>query len=322
MKFEILKPRKFVIVTLIVLFYLPKGFSQQDLSYGLKPPGFCLGIGLAPSLTQIKNLDVQSGSSLSYTKKYSLSGSLEIGYFFTKNIGLTSGLNYSSYNTQLSLDSYNNQFNAIDQENENYEMRVSGNDITENQHVGIIGIPICLNMRFPLKKKIGVYVQTGINIAIPLDNNYETSGTFTYKGYFPAYNVLLESLPEYGFPSDVATTEDGNLKLKPIIYCAIASVGFDYIIDNKFQFSIGACFNKFLKSISENTQPDNFQLTTGANQLNSLMEGSSKVILQSLEINIGLRLFISDFKKNKYSKHNSKDYLKEDQRRKKVYIEK
>jgi hypothetical protein len=52
------------------------------------------------------------------------------------------------------------------------------------------------------------------------------------------------------------------------------------------------------------------------------MEGSSKVILQSLEINIGLRLFISDFKKNKYSKHNSKDYLKEDQRRKKVYIEK
>jgi Outer membrane protein beta-barrel domain len=313
---------QYTIIAMIILLFQPDGFSQQDLSNGLKPPGLSLGFGLAPSLSQIKNQDIQSGLDLSYEKRYSLSGYLEIGYFFTKNIGLTSGLNYSSYNTQLSLDSYSRKFYTIDQENENYELRISGNDITENQYVGILGIPICLNMRFNIKRDLGVYVQTGINIAMPLDNKYETSGTFSYSGFFSSYNVLLHDLPEYGFPSDLTTTSNGYLKLRSIIYCALASVGLDYTVDNRFQFSIGASFNKSLESISAFIPPDNFQLTTGANQLNSFMEGSSRVLLQSIGINFGVRYFISDFKKNQYAKHNNKNYLKEDQHGDKVYIEK
>jgi hypothetical protein len=323
MKLVNLCARHFIIAVLIILLEFPEGLSQQDHSGGLKPPGLSLGFGLVPSLSQIKNQDVQTGLDFSYDKRYSLSGYLEVGYFFTKNIGLTSGLNYSSYNTQLSIDSYNDQLNAVDQENENYELRVSGNDIEENQHVGILGIPICLNLRFPFKKDFGVYVQTGLNIAMPLGNSYETSGTFSYKGYFPAYNVLLESLPEYGFTNDVTTTNNGDLKLKPVIYCVMASAGFDYIVNNKFQLSIGASFNKSLESISENVPTDNFYLTTEADQLNSLMEGSGKVILQSLGINFSIRYFITDFKKIRHnSKHKTNKYLKENQRGDKVYIEK
>jgi len=132
---------------------------------------------------------------------------------------------------------------------------------------------------------------------------------------------LLENLPEYGFPSELSTSNEGNLKVKPAIYCVIASAGLDYIVNKKFHLSLGVLFNKSLESITEYIPPDNFQLRTGANQLNSFMEGSSNILLQSIGINFGLRYYISDFKKHNYSNHQE-NYLKEDQRGHKVYIEK
>jgi hypothetical protein len=310
-----------IIVILFMILYYQAGYGQQEQIDGLRPPGFNIGFGVTPSLSQIKSTENLSGFDLRYKKKYSLSGYLEAGYFFNKNIGITTGLNYSSYNIQIDLDSYTSNLEAIDQENEPYELRVFGKNLAEKQYVGIIGIPICINMRFNIKKEFGAYLQTGINIAMPLENRYETNGTFTYSGFYSAYNVVLKDLPEYGFPSDLSTSKDGNLKLKPVIYCVIASAGIDYIVRNKFQLSLGVAFNKSLESISDYIPPNNFQLSTGANQLSSLMEGSSNVLLESIGISVGLRYFISDFQKHKYS-HLKKNYLKDDHPGRKVDIEK
>jgi hypothetical protein len=321
MKHKIFIFHRTIIIILTMILCQQTGYGQQEQPDGLRPPGFSLGFGLTPSLSQIRSTDNQSGYDFSYEKKYSISGYLEVGYFFTKNIGITSGLNYSSYNTQLNLNSYSSNLDVTDMENEQYELRISGKNIAEKQYVGIIGVPVCINMRFNIKKEFGAYFQTGINFAMPMENRYETNGTFTYSGYFSAYNVLLENMPEYGFPSDLPTSNEGNLKLKPVIYCVIASAGIDYIINNMFQLSLGVSFNKSLESISEYIPPDNFQLTIEANQLNSFMEGTSNALLQSMGINFGLRYFISDFKKHKHSK-TQKNYLKEDHQGKKVYIEK
>lgn len=315
----IILQKVFVVIVAVILCH-EICYCQQESSEDLRPPGFSLGFGLTPSLSQIKSIN-PSGVNLNYEKKYSLSGYMEIGYFFTRNIGLTTGLNYSSYSTNLRADSYTDKLDTIDQENDAYELRIAGKDIREKQHVGILGIPVCINMRFNPAKDFGVYLQAGINIAIPLENSYETNGAFTYSGYFPIYNVVLADLPEYGFPTNLSTSNDGNLKLKPVVYCVVASAGIDYIVNNKFQLLFGVSLNKSLESISEYTPAEKFRLTTGANDLNSFMEGSSNVLLQSLGINFGLRYFISDFKKHKYS-NPQKDYLKEEQRGKKVYIEK
>ena len=45
----------------------------------------------------------------------------------------------------------------------------------------------------------GFMIQGGVNMAIISKNSYTSTGTFTYKGYYPAYNVLLENLPNYAF---------------------------------------------------------------------------------------------------------------------------
>ena len=315
--------KQYLPCAILLIIYLQPGFSQGTVSRDSKQPGLFFGLGLEPSLSQVKNLGVQNSSDLTSINKFALSGSLDIGYFFSRYFGISSGLNYSSYNTQLNLESYQNQLDDIDQDNENYELQVLGNGINEIQHIGILGIPICLNFRFSFKSNMGFFLQTGINIAVPLRNNYTTTGTFTYKGYFSEYNVLLENLPDYGFSTGVTTESDGSLKLKSIINCAIASVGFDYIVQKRVQISIAAMFNKSLESISEYTPPESFQLSTGENQLNSIMEGSSNVILQSFGLNIGLRYYFTGFTKNKYySKPKHNKYLEEDSRGEKIYIEK
>jgi hypothetical protein len=323
MKLRIFLSRQFLPGAIILIFYFQSGFSQGTVSSDSKQPGLFFGIGLEPSLSQVKNMGVQNSSDLTSTNKFALSGSLNIGYFFSRYFGISSGVNYSSYNTQLSLESYQNHLDAIDLDQEPYDLHVSGTGIKEIQQIGIIGIPICLNFRIPFKSDMGIFLQTGINIAVPLRNKYTTNGIFTYRGYFSQYNVWLENLSEYGFPTDFTTESSGDLSLKPIINCAIASAGIDYLIQKRVQFSLALVFNKSLESISEYIPPENFQLSTGKNQLSSIMEGSSNVIIQSFGINIGLRYYITDFTKNKYySKRKHNKYLKEDSRGEKIYIEK
>jgi len=219
-------------------------------------------------------------------------GSVEIGYIFSNYIGISSGIGFVPYKTQLTLGSYQNKFNTVDSENEAYERWVSGVGIKEVQKVGFLSVPICLNIRLPLNKTISFILQTGVNMAVPIYANFKSSGTFTYKGYYPAYNVLLENLPAYGFPGNVNSVSDGKLEIKPLNFNVIGSAGFDYFIQKNIQIGVTATYTKSISNSSAYASPDKFQLSSDANQVNSLMGGSSKVSAQSMGVNIILRYYL------------------------------
>jgi hypothetical protein len=300
MKINLIFIRQILLIVLLTIFFKHEAFTQINIYSKWKQPGFFFGIGIGPSGTQITNSGIPSVSNLIYGKNYSFSESVEIGYFFSKYFGLTSGLNYCPYKTNLDVETYQNQLNTFDIENEAYELQVSGSDIKEIQQVSIIEVPICINIRLPFNKAIGIYVQTGLNLAFPITNNYITSGTFTYKGYFPTYNVLLENLPEYGFASNLQSETEGELELKPMTYNLVASAGFDYLIQNRFQFAIAAYYDKSLTSISDYSATDKFQLSNDADHLNSFMVGSRNTTLQSIGLKVSLRYFMTDYTKFKY----------------------
>jgi len=139
---------------------------------------------------------------------------------------------------------------------------------------------------------MGFYLQPGINLAIPITKKYTSSGIFTYKGFYPAYNVLLENLPAYGFPSNINGVTDGTLTIKSLNINALVSAGFDFSIQKNIQIGVGVSYSKSLSNISDYTSPDKFQLSSDANQINSLMGGSSKATVQSLGVNVRLRYFL------------------------------
>jgi len=269
-------------------------FSREADSISVNHPGFYVGANLSPSQTYIFNKGILSVSDLITDKQASFGASVEIGYFFTKRIGVSSGIGFATYKSQLNLQTYQNKFTATDSENESYERQVTGTGIMEVQHIGFINVPVCLDIRLPLNKRMGFFLQPGVNLAVPVKKKYTGSGTFTYKGYYPAYNVLLENLPAYGFPTNIQSASDGELKIKSLSFNAIASVGFDYFVQKKIAVAIAFSYSKSLSGISDYASPGKFQLSPDVIQVNSMMGGSSNTSIQSIGVNITIRYFLNE----------------------------
>jgi hypothetical protein len=295
-----------VIATLVVCFQ-NEACSQDTLSKTIhskkskliffqKKPGMYVGLSVGPSQTSIKPDGVPSISKLSSSSKSAFIGSVDVGYFFSNYIGLSSGIGIISYKTQLSLDAYQSNFNTIDSDNDAFEMRVTGTNIKEEQSVNFLSIPLCVDLRLPFSQKVGFYFKGGINMAVPLAQTYTTSGVFTYKGFYPAFNDLLENLPQFGFPTNKVVVGNGDLKLKTAGVSPIFSFGFDYYIQPKIQFSIGVSFaNAELKANDAGSTPvvttDKFQLSPNAEQINSFIGGSNKNTAQSMGVKFAVRYF-------------------------------
>ncbi|MEI6049820.1 MAG: outer membrane beta-barrel protein [Bacteroidota bacterium] len=292
MKLRIIYFRQVLLTALIVIYSQHEVFSQDVDSSAFKRQGMFVGFSLAPSQSQIVNAIPLAVSDHISDKKYSFPGSVEFGYFFSKFFGLSSGIGFNSYGTQLTLDTYQNKYNALDSENESYERRVSGSGIKEEQNIGFLSVPICINIRLHFSKTIGFFLQPGVTLLIPLSKSYKSSGTFTYKGYYSSYNVLLEDIPAYGFPSNVSSEFEGKLELKQLNFNAVVSAGFDFFIQKKIQIAIAACYDKSLSGISKYSSTDDFQLSSDVNQINSLMGGSSKATVQSMGVKIILRYYL------------------------------
>ena len=176
---------------------------------------------------------------------------------------------------------------STDTEGEKYEKRISGRNIMETQTIGFINFPLCLNLRFASGKKMGILIKAGIKYAIPKVKKYESSGIFTYKGYYAQYPVTLENLPDYGFPTDLNSNVNGNLELKNKVF-GIGSI--EMVLEEHLAFCLW--YSQSFSNLSKYTSPETFQLSNGPNQINSMMGGSSKVTSSLYGIRLIYRLFI------------------------------
>jgi hypothetical protein len=285
--------RHFLIILFLVTCFWNEAYSQKTDTIKTKKPGFFVGFSLGPSQTNIKSVGTNSISKLNCTAQNAYSGSVEVGYLFSKYVGLSSGINYVSYKAQLSLDAYQNSYSTIDSENDAFEMRVTGSNIKELETIDMLSIPLCVDLRVPFNNKVGMYFKGGINMAFPLSQKYASSGTFTYKGYYPTYNDLLENLPDYGFPTDKSLSDNGSLKLKTMGVSSIVSLGLDFFVKKKIQVALGINFNSTLLGVNgASTSTDKFQLSPDATHINSFVGGSSKTTAQSTGVEVTLRYYL------------------------------
>lgn len=292
MKLRIIYFRQILITALMISCFQQEIFSQEpDISQRNQPRMFA-GLSLGPSRSHIINEGTLSVSKLISSKNTSFSGSVEVGYMLSDYIGFLSGIGFISYKSQLILDTCKNKLNAIDKENESYELRVSGFNIKEDQSIGFLSIPILINIRLPLSKTIGFFLKPGVSLSVPLIRSFKSSGTFTYKGFYPAYNILFENLPAYGFPTNLGSSTEGVLELKSLQLNAIVSAGFDYFVQKNIQIGLAACYDRSLSNISNYSSPDSFQLSSAVNQVNSLMGGTSKTIAQSVGLKLSVRYYL------------------------------
>jgi hypothetical protein len=284
---------KNILISLLFVIIAEGGlFSQVRNKRESTLPKFYIGVSAGPSMNQIVNKGILSIADLKTNKKISYSGSIELGYFFSGNIGISTGIGYNSFDSELSLTSYSNKFNATDSENEPYERRITGSDIKESQNISYLSLPLCINFQVPVGSRFGFYFNTGINLSIPMSKDYSSGGTFSFSGYYTAYNVLLQNLPDYGFPENSPVNTNGNLELKSLNIEALAGAGLQLFISKKSQFAIGAVYGRSLSTISNYPAADQFQIASDIDRINSMMGGSSKAIAESIGLRLTFRYYI------------------------------
>jgi len=192
----------------------------------------------------------------------------------------------------LQLDTYTDAFNLKDDENETYELRVTGSDITENESVKSLRIPAGIVLNIPISKVIILFAEPEIGISLPMGTKFSSTGQFTYKGYYSEYNVLLENLPNHKFYTDKAIITDGMLELKKLWTNVSVFGGLGISISRKIQVKAGVKYLKSLSGLSDNVTDAKFHLSPSSGEVISLSEKSTAIETRYLGFGVSLRYFI------------------------------
>jgi hypothetical protein len=292
MRSGIINFKLFFLILLMIFSCLLTGISQENTAWSRKLTHLTVGLSLGPSQSQIKNNATLSSKKPLSDKKSSFSGTLDLGFIFSRYIGFNTGIGYGSYSTELSLDSYINTSDLVDDEKEAYQRNVKGTGIKELQNISFLTVPVCIYFQMPFTHRVGIFLQPGVNLSFPLGKNYNSSGTFTYTSYYPAYNVMLKDIPAYGLVTDTKISSNGNLELKTFNVYATVSVGIQYFISSKIQAGLGVNYNRSLSDISNYTSSASFQLSPDKGQINSMMGSGSNISAQSFGLRLSIKYYL------------------------------
>lgn len=283
----------FFLLTTVNAALYPQGTdSRRPGGRGLKKLGMTLWIN--PSKTGITTEEIKGISGVSSKKGGSIHAGLDVDYFFSGAAGISFGLGYSGFASQLSLDSWSDAYSTKDSENETYEMRITGKTIVEDQKIGYLNIPVCLALRFPASGSIGAYIKTGIGFDIPVVKSYDGTGVFSYEGYYSTYNVVLKDIndPVIGFYTNRSTSSTGTLQVKSFTMALIASGNIFISLGESIQVLLGVHYNKSLSNISMYVPPADFLISSKADELNTFLAGSTGAGVQAMGLSIGLRFYL------------------------------
>jgi hypothetical protein len=285
---------KHILIFIILLGLLTKtGFSQGTDMGRERRPGVFIGISAGPARTQMINESTLDIKDVSSTDKMAFAGSIDLGYYISKYFGIKTGIGYAAYNTKLTLETYLNSLYLRDTENESYQLRVTASGISESQSMKVMTFPLNIVLHIPLSPVVSIYLEPGINLVVPFDYTFSNSGLFTYKGYYPEYNVVFENLPGHGLSTNKTITTDDQLKIKQIWSEIVISSGLNIAVRGNFYIAAGVNYSRSISDISEYESPDTYQLSPLPDQVNSLMGGSSKVTTSLFGVNVTLRYFIN-----------------------------
>ena len=285
-----------ITISLVLLFSLTgEKVSGQgvDIRAGSKQHPVYIGLNLGTDQTRIDNQVIKALEGLISLKEITFSAQAEMGIRLNKNFGLSAGLGYRTYSSGFLLLTYRDSLvNQKDQDNDTYIRRISGKDITETQKIGIISIPVRFNAELPLNDIFGFFLQAGVNLSVPVNKKFSSTGMMTYAGYYPAYNIVITGVDHEGFAQNATSMSEGTLIVSSIIPEFATSAGFTVDLNEKIRLLAGISYTRVLTDISGYSADDAFHLSVNKDEMNSLMAGSSKVTAQAVGLRLGFRYYL------------------------------
>jgi hypothetical protein len=290
-----------IFVIILLLLAGTEIFSQGIDLYGRRESKTFIGISILPGQSSIEN-NISNNTyfavyNLRSSKRNSISLSLDAGYRFSKYFEFVSGIGFSSWSSGLLIDSCKNYYDAVDDDGDPYERRITGKNVNEIQKISFLNIPLAARLILPINERIGIFLQTGINFSIPVSKTFTDKGTFSYTGFYKDYNLLLYDITNgnsvfSGFLSNQSVDKGGSLKTKTFTPEFISSAGIQVTLNDKVRLSLGAFYNKLLTNMSGYKTASPFKFSDSKSEINSLMGTSSNTTAQALGIKISFAYFI------------------------------
>jgi hypothetical protein len=251
--------------------------AQKIISLGVQvSPGFSSATGKLPG--ELVDNTSKGGLAIDF--------GLSARYYLDKSYGLATGIELLNLKQIFSGKDYYTSFGEIDSENKSYERRIWGSSISESARLAMLHIPVHFFYWNALNRNMALFGTIGPGFSVPLKRQYIGSGTFTYKGYYSEYKVLLYDLPEYGFSTDVPVNTTEKLRTPFVVIDAGVSVGLAFTINRYYKFITSISYIRTITGISKSTGTYHISNETGS--FNSLLYNGQNN-LNNVSFSIGIQ---------------------------------
>lgn len=239
---------------------------------------FSLSINGGRSYTMLENSipDSKTTEKLGYTMNILFN--LAISHSFA--IGL--GAAYSNYSSEVSLGKYYSATSTTDNEGDNYEFRLYGTNLKENQSIDMFEIPFAIILQNQEHKKFKTFLQLGVKAMLPIQSNFSVmSGEIETRGYYPKYNVELNNIPNHGFVLFPLEGMSGKLSTK-LSYAALVELGANISLGKSY-LTLGVFGSYGLSSVITSRE-----LFPNGSVYQSLSSIATSVVPYSVGVKVGM----------------------------------
>ena len=131
------------------------------------------------------------------------------------------------------------------------------------------------------------YINIGPVFSFGTSKTFETSGIFTYEGYYPEYHVVLSDIPVYGFYNDKGFSTKPESNLQSFSIAALIEAGINIpLVGEKLNVNLSILYQKGLLNLS--SDDDNYIFTENPDNYNPLIDSRAKVSTSFFGLNVGI----------------------------------
>jgi hypothetical protein len=161
-----------------------------------------------------------------------LGGALKLGYIYplTNHIGIGTGLEFSQYKQEVSLNNFSGTLSnyEVDPSTSAFVYNVTTSNYNEKQTLHAIQIPLFVQYKTNINKGIDFNFRAGAKYFLPVKYKIDVkASSVNGTGYYPDVNLNIDNLPEYGFGGFANYSATGEYETKGIVM-TIFELGFTF----------------------------------------------------------------------------------------------
>lgn len=183
------------------------------------------------------------------------------------------GISYTQSNYLVEVDDFFYSYLTTDRENDAVYNNVMGEDIFENVSSEMIEVPLLFRYERKFSRFFSFFINSGLSLNYQFRVNHSGSGTFSYSGYYPKYDLAVTDVEAYGYLSNQTKAETFTIASQQFSrdYFGVsgtADIGFN--LENKGGWVYYIGITAFKGIVNNKRMTDFNYITTELNEYNGL----------------------------------------------------